>query len=253
MNHNYAAERLARLNSLTKYPSIPTFHPMGDRGRLGPEPARLEGEFRATEKIDGTNARIVLVEDGYFIGSREELLHFRGDVIHNPALGIVEGIREVAERLLETARPADGWLVVFGEFYGGKTTAAAKEYARDGRTGYRLFDAARVRPEEQADRNAAGISLWRENGGQDFVPESELETLAQAAGVTTVPPLFRFRGEEFPTTLGDVLARLEQELPRSRAVLDGEGSGRPEGLVIRNADRSRIYKLRFEDYRRALR
>jgi hypothetical protein len=38
----------------------------------------------------------------------------------------------------------------------------------------------------------------------------------------------------------------------TRAGLD-RAAGRPEGLVVRNKDRSKIAKLRFEDYERTLR
>jgi hypothetical protein len=47
---------LTRLNSLTKYPSIPTFHPLGERGRLLDEHLPVPAEpLYATEKINGTN------------------------------------------------------------------------------------------------------------------------------------------------------------------------------------------------------
>ncbi|MFI7515873.1 hypothetical protein ACIBVK_20520 [Micromonospora echinofusca] len=58
------------------------------------------GPVTLTEKVDGTNARIVGLPGGaYLIGSREELLYARGDLIGNPALGIVDALRDVAERL----------------------------------------------------------------------------------------------------------------------------------------------------------
>jgi hypothetical protein len=242
---------LQRINTATKYPSIPTYHPIGERGRLGEPAAALEGRFSLTEKIDGTNARIVLGEPfGYLIGSREELLHCRGDVIHNPALGIVDGIRSVAERLSVSA---DGLKVLFGEFYGGKTTAASKEYAKDGSTGYRVFDAVEIGWSEIEGRDLAALAMWRENGGQRFLGKGDREALAAEAGVETVPPVGEMDAAEIPTSFADVLKLLEELVSQSRAVLD-EGSGaRAEGIVIRTDDRKQIYKLRFDDYRRTLR
>src|SRR4051794_25742951 len=119
MPFNVRAVDLGRLNSMTKYPSIPTYHPMGDRGVLGDEPLRFEGRAIATEKVDGTNSRILLLPDGtYLIGSREELLYARGDLIGNPALGIVDAVRPVAERLVEEVRlPAIA--AFYLETYGG--------------------------------------------------------------------------------------------------------------------------------------
>ena len=82
---------LRKLNSATKYPSIPTYHSLGERGRLLDQCIDLaEQDLVATEKVDGTNSRIIILPDGmYLIGSREELLHAKGDLIHNPAQGIV--------------------------------------------------------------------------------------------------------------------------------------------------------------------
>lgn len=64
----------------------------------------FNGPVTLTEKVDGTNSRIIVLPDGsYLIGSREELLYARGDLIGNPALGIVDALRDVAENLRTTA------------------------------------------------------------------------------------------------------------------------------------------------------
>lgn len=95
------AEDLRAINSLTKYPSILTYHALGDRGRVSD---RVQVDFGTdpvlvTEKIDGTNARIICRDGDYLIGSREELLHARGDRVHNPAMGIVDAMRPIADRM----------------------------------------------------------------------------------------------------------------------------------------------------------
>lgn len=43
------------------------------------------------------------------------------------------------------------------------------------------------------------------------------------------------------------------DLPRTRSALDEAGGGKPEGIVLRTANRSVIAKARFEDYDRTLR
>jgi len=92
---------LRALNSATKYPSILTYHKLGERGRLTDvlniDP---QGSLVVTEKVDGTNTRVIFMPDGYFlIGSREHLLYAKGDLIGNPALGIVESIKDLAEQM----------------------------------------------------------------------------------------------------------------------------------------------------------
>jgi hypothetical protein len=56
-----------------------------------------------------------------------------------------------------------------------------------------------------------------------------------------------------PEGHAEVLEWLRCTIPTSHCALDATGLGRPEGLVVRNADRSQIAKIRFEDYERHLR
>jgi hypothetical protein len=74
------------LNSVTKYPSIPTYHALDpSNGGLLEEPVEYTGQVIGSEKIDGCNGRIVSLPDHtYLIGSREELLYAKGDLIGNP-------------------------------------------------------------------------------------------------------------------------------------------------------------------------
>jgi hypothetical protein len=245
---------LERLNSLTKYPSIPTYHALDPKnGSLLETPIEFTGPLLATEKIDGTNARIVALADGsYLLGSREEFLYARGDLIGNPAMGIVAALRDIAERLAALRLP--GVTVWFGEFYGGKVTGASKQYTAQQQTGYRLFDVVRLEEcEPLLARSQAELSAWRESGGQPFVAEGQLTQLAAQGGLDLTPRVAEFTAEDLPHDVAGVHAFLQRTLDRTRAALDADAGGRPEGLVVRALDRSRIAKLRFEDYERTLR
>lgn len=63
---------LRAVNSMTKYPSIPTYHALDTKnGCLLGETVPLAGPVILTEKVDGTNARIIALPDGsWIIGSR---------------------------------------------------------------------------------------------------------------------------------------------------------------------------------------
>src|ERR1051326_1446206 len=90
---------LAKLNSLTKYPSILTYHALGDKGILK-EAVQFpfEGRVIGTEKVDGTNSRLIFCPDqSVLVGSREDLLWERRDLIGNPAMGIVEAVKELVQ------------------------------------------------------------------------------------------------------------------------------------------------------------
>lgn len=259
-------EGLRRLNSATKYPSIPTYHELDDRGRLLDTvavPFDDEDELVITEKVDGTNARIIALPNArilrleYIVGSRNDLLHARGDLVYNHQLGIVEALEEFLERLTKAAGFTDKHAFVFyGEVYGGNVGKSAREYTSDGSTGFRMFDVVTFDMNELddlvRDNPPESISLWRKGGGQNF---SNVESIAYMAEVLETPtvPQIRYPGRP-PTSIVDTLDWLRELLVDGSSVgLDEKAGGRPEGVVVRTLDRSKIAKIRFRDYERTLR
>ncbi|MEZ4698035.1 MAG: RNA ligase family protein [Rhodothermales bacterium] len=253
MDLDLRAVDLDLLNSLTKYPSIATYHALDpSNGRLLDQPASFFGPVLLTEKIDGTNVRIVCIPGGdYLLGSRSEFLLAKGDLIGNPALGIVEALRDVAENV--AAQQSSGtFRVYFGEFYGHKVTQAAKEYTGEGRVGFRLFDIAEI-PDfaERMRENRAAISEWRESGGQTFLSESALQIEASRLNLQLTPRLGEV--DSLPAGLEETIAFLEKRIPVSLSALDSSARNQAEGIVARSLDRSQIAKIRYADYRRTLR
>ncbi len=241
---------LRKLNSATKYPSIPTYHALGERGSLLEETISFDGQpLIATEKVDGTNSRIMVMPDGcYLIGSREELLHAKGDLIHNPALGIVDALKPVADRITAAYQSPEATITTFYlETYGGKTTAAAKQYTSKREFGYRVFDVNQI-PIGQLDEALEAISLWRENGGQEFLAETALAELTDRMELERTPRISVVA--PLPNTIEATHKWLSSMIEKTLVALDSEAGGRPEGLVVRTADRGRIAKIRFEDYER---
>lgn len=234
---------LIKINSITKYPSILTYHMLGERGRLLDEvQIKFNSQVIATEKIDGVNARIILCPDGfYIIGSREELLYAKGDLIGNPQLGIIDELKPVAVTLV----PSNDVIVYYFEVYGGNVTRNSKNYTSERKTSHRLFDVAKIPDFENLfDLTLEQIHIWKSNGGQHFLSEEELETMQ----FDLTPRLGTF---DIPTGLKDTYDWLHRILPNgTNAGLDI--SGRAEGIVIRTSDRSHIAKIRFEDYERTV-
>ncbi|MEV6967403.1 RNA ligase family protein [Hamadaea sp. NPDC051192] len=250
---NVRAANLPAINSMTKYPSIPTYHSLDPRnGGLLDETVPFAGVVVGTEKVDGTNSRIILLPDGtYLLGSREELLYAKGDLIGNPALGIVDALRPIADRL--PAVEGDRIVVHYLEVYGGKVTAASKQYTGGRSIGNRLFDVAVVGDyREMSDWDARRISGWRDDGGQDFLDEAALRQTAERTGLVLTPRLFEIDATDLPTDIARTKAFLDEWMPATLAALDGDAAGRAEGIVLRTPDRKAIAKARFQDYERTL-
>jgi hypothetical protein len=244
---------LNAINSLTKYPSIPTYHVLDpSNGDLLDEVTAFAGPVIGTEKVDGTNGRIIFLPDRtYLIGSREELLYARGDLIGNPALGIVDALRPIADR----ARVDSAAIVVlYLEVYGGKIGAASKRYTDSRNVGWRLFDVCVLDDHaEMLDWPPERISAWREAGGQLFLAEEDLQSTAAREGLELTPRLFTLAGEGLPTDLETTRAFLAEHCELTRVALDDTQPGQAEGVVLRTPDRAVIAKARFQDYDRTLR
>jgi hypothetical protein len=244
---------LAAINSLTKYPSIPTYHTLdASNGGLLDTAIEFTGPVIGTEKIDGTNARIVSLPDGgYLLGSREELLYAKGDLIGNPAQGIVAELRPVAEEL----EPVNGDVirVHYFEVFGGKVTGASKQYTGSRQVGHRLFDVVvQAGYARLLTRPAVDISTWRENGGQHYLPENELQERAAKDGLELTPRLFTIDAAAMPQDILKTREFLAEHLPATISALDDGAEGKPEGIVLRTADRTVIAKARYQDYDRTL-
>lgn len=242
---------IGALNSATKYPSIPTYHTLDPtNGGLLDDTVPFVGDVIGTEKLDGTNARIVSLPGGqYVIGSREELLYARGDLIGNPALGIVGALRELADGV--KGADTDEITVYFLEVYGGKVAAASREYTGHRALGFRMFDVAKV-PLEALEWPRARISHWRDNGGQAFLDEAALTAVAKQEGVELTPRLFVIDAVELPVEIEETRAFVATHAARTLAALDADAKGGAEGIVMRTVDRSVIAKARFQDYDRTI-
>lgn len=253
---------LERLNSATKYPSIETYHVLGDKGRLTEELGPFAGigpaeDVILTEKVDGTNIRIVLMPDGdWFIGIRESLIYAKGDRIVPTTLN---GAVQVA---IPYARRAEAWQcsqgrqspyiqVLFFEVYGSKIGGAAKNYTAGTETGARLFDIADIDP-GILGKEREEIASWRDHGGQTFAHEPVILRASEALDLPHTPRLATVKGDCLPRDLESTQRWLTNTVPATQVSLNDNALGRPEGIVLRTKTRSVIAKARFEDYARTL-
>lgn len=262
-------EFLGRLNSATKYPETPTYHFMDKKSGLLQEGEVVDFDgnmVQVTEKIDGTNGRIIVFPSGEFvqdwvIGSREDLLSCSDDTMINPSLGIVDALRETADRIsrytFDQAIPAVR--VYFFEVFGGTVGPKAREYSTDRDVfGHRLFDVIEFSPElfdKTMGHGRAAIASWRDCGSQPFLDWEDFANVRYDVGVEPVPFLDPdFEGATLPRTFQEALSALNHWFPDgSEAKLDSGAHGRPEGVVFKSHDRTQTAKMRFADYESTIR
>lgn len=244
---------LGVLNSLTQYPSIPTYHKLdSSNGVLLDEVTPFSGTVIGTEKVDGTNARIIRFAGpgGWIIGSRTELLHAHSDLIHNPMLGIVEALRDmVEERLFNWS---DDFTVFYMELYGGDgQLPAARQYTSSKTFGWRLFDVATFDAGKLRLTREQAAS-WRQHGGQRYLDEEALNKVARLAEVKLTPRLFALNAADVPCGIEETRDFLRVYAEYTQVALDDGHVGKAEGIVLRSPDRSVIAKARAQDYERTL-
>jgi len=199
--------------------------------------------------VHNTNGRIIVYNGDYMIGSREDILYAKGDRIINSTLGIVDTLRSFAEKLCLDLISEDHMYIIFSEVYGGNVTKASKQYTNSKTWSFRLFDVCVIKPEvieKVMDMSREKIASWRDNGGQLFIPEYDLNNFANMYEVKRVPFLTVINGIDVPMSLSKTYEFLSY-FENSKAIINSE-SGKSEGIVVRNKDRSMIRKIRFEDY-----
>jgi hypothetical protein len=249
-----------KINSITKYPSILTYHQLGQKGRL--EKDLIESSTFAAhetvniyEKIDGENSRIIFLCEGndvdYLIGSREDLLFAKGDRIGNPSGNIANYFIPIANKMSEEFKGLHGLIVTYFESYGGKTPKS-KQYSIDKTQNGRLFDAFALdtlQLEELLNFSLDKIASWRDHGGQPYFDCQTRQEFSNKHNLQTSPLLMTLKGSEMPTSLEDTNEWLQQFKETKVGI---NAIGQSEGVVVRTPNRKKITKIRMEDYARTL-
>lgn len=249
-----------KLNTITKYPSILTYHELGKKGTIVEEPTQSnyipndDELLEATEKVDGTNTRIVICGKDYLIGMREDFLYAKGDRIINDKMGVLQTNIDTAERLVnEYDFSKDELFVVYGETYGKGINKGYKNYSTE-KLSFRVFDMWKMSIEEvnnliyNNDLNT--LSTWRENYNQPYVEIEELKSLCNKFKLEKTPVLFSTIKKELPNSIEDMYEMLSK-YKDTLVNLDGT-KGKSEGFVLRNSNRKYIKKIRFEEYEKTL-
>lgn len=241
---------------MTKYPSILTYHELNRGGVINKltEPGEMPfpGEtLYITEKVDGENFRVITCGEGdYILGTREELIYWKGDKIKSekvqrfPDMEFLDNLGFLGHEIR----------VYYGELYGDKIQQ--KRYQKSRERAWVVFDIADIIPEAYRailSGNMESIAGKRERGEyQSWKSPDTLDDSMESEWFEQVPTLGEIDAADLPQDPAETLEWMQQWKETKAAIDDDlpkEGLyGKSEGVVIRNFDRSWIRKLRFEDY-----
>lgn len=194
----------------------------------------------------------------FLIGSRENLLHCEGDIIINTTLDIVETLlsQGVTNKCVETQKfmnivdPEKHIVIFYGEVYGGKI-GSHKQYSLLGLRSFRMFDINLIHADTAISlmkKDLKDVSSWRDNTPQLFLCVKDFFDLSKKANLESVPEI---KIDSLPESIEDTHELLRNLANVSLCGLDFL-KGKPEGIVVRNNDRTKITKIRYEDYERFL-
>lgn len=247
-----------KLNTITKYPSILTYHELGKKGTVVEELTSQyhecsdEEELEGTEKVDGTGSRIVICGNDYLIGTREEFIYAKGDRIINDQLNILKNCIPIAERLVsENHFNNTKLLAIYGETYGENIGRNYKNYGTK-ESSFKVFDMWSMEVndvKELLKTDLEKLATWREHGNQPYFKIGQLKIICNKMQLEKTPVLFTMKKKEFPTSIEDMYKFLSK-FKETKVGLDCVGKS--EGFVVRSSDRKYIKKIRFEEYEKTL-
>lgn len=268
LNYLITEYGLRKVNTLTKYPSIETYHEI-EKGKLKNNLTNNEHfpdeSCYVTEKVDGTNTRIIFLNGDFLIGSREEIIYAKDDRIINPILGIVNTVLSTAHRI-NPKLPKDNKIrILYGETFGGNIGKPAKNYTISNKFDYKLFDIATIDSDKIVslmEMPIEKIATWREKTTDRFSNIAILQSFATSTNIECVPYTATIHGNNIPNDRQETYEFLcgfkntkciiEEDYWDKIDANKKQYYGKAEGIVVRNFDRSFIRKLRFEDYEKTL-
>ena len=244
-------------NSLTKYPSIQTFHKM-EKGILKDEltfPANESLEVYMTEKIDGSNIRFIIYNGDYLIGSRKEWIYAKGDrLISNEQ---VMYLKNYVEEVLKSYTFKKNILYcIYGEVHGTGIQSWRNYTLSSQSYGFRIFDIWSMEKKDIENllismKSKDEVSNWRENNNQPWWNMNEMtKFIINCCGLLEYAPFKLLCSiKRIPTDIEETYEFMRR-FQHTDVNLDrtGKQNAKAEGIVIRTYDRSYIAKLRFEDY-----
>ena len=247
-----------KLNTITKYPSILTYHQLGKKGTVIEELTQSYYEppndeiLESTEKVDGTGSRIIIYGQDYLIGTREEFIYAKGDRIVNDQLNILANCIPIAERLVsENLFDNSELFVIYGETYGENIGRNYKNYGTK-KSSFRVFDMWSMKVDEIKELlkiDLEKLATWREHGNQPYFGIDKLKEHCEILKLEKTPVLFTIKKKKLPTSIEEMHQFLSQ-FKETKVGLDC--TGKSEGFVVRSSDRKYIKKIRFEEYEKTL-
>lgn len=260
-----------KLDSMTKYPSMPNYHSMENQKMLK-VPVEIAVDFIGEsvflfEKIDGMNMRLIFGFDGMvYLGTRDRLVfgpvhytklcdcymhNYNVEIFKLLILPHLESIYQFMRNVKIIMQTGPSFIVMYFELYGSEIGDQSKNYSTDtSKKAIALLDIAWVEDEPKVlAMKLESLRSWRDRGGQTYLGIYNVYRMAEQIGLSCPPqltkePMANFRID----SIHDAFNLIKAWSGLTRVNLDGK-EGKSEGIIVRNEDRTKIAKLRIDEYR----
>lgn len=200
-----------KLDALTKYPNILPLHEIKDNHAttvlteanyqpVPPHPENMEIVMR--ELIDGEIIRILVLDNDYFVGNRDEIVHARGDrIIVDPR--IIPMYRSLMNFFNANMSNNERLMVLYGVVYGGRLKGNERYVVNNGDAKCVLVDGFTMKVQDVVgicrDNNIDVISDWVDTLHQPFWSVKTLSRFCDTCNLEQLPNLLETTLDKIPT------------------------------------------------------
>ena len=225
-----------KIDALTKYPNILPLHINGitTENKNQPLPSHPEKvETIATEYISGSLSRIIILDNDFFIGTNDDIIHAQGDRIVND--NIVPPTYQGLHNFITTYTPSnERLLVLYGIAYGEGFTEQER-YTRNNVTGFKVIDGFTLQTQDIVklleNMSVEDINNWREEMKQPLWSIRTLKRFCDHFRLQTPSILYEGTLDQIPIYNTNELMNWTKQFNKSTVLLDNIEDTTSESVI----------------------
>lgn len=200
-----------KLNALTKYPKILSYFDANNQlstanyQPIPPHPEKMNITIK--ELIDGEIIRIIVLDNDYFVGDSNEIIHARGDrIIINPL--VVPMYRSLMGFFNANMSNRERLMVLYGVVFGGQVAGNERYVVNNANAKCLLVDGFTMKVQDVVgiirDNNLDVITDWVNTLHQPFWTTTTLDKFCTTCKLEKLPVLAETTLDKIPTEIEEM-------------------------------------------------